>query len=1332
MTNRSFNIKYRPSSNIKKNFNFNKERSILFIFILTIFCIAIKSVDNGNYSAIYLKVISNSPVPAPDQDEDENENHVGIHELPEEIKILHICDPRPKEIYINSVLSHDFDNNDDCEYLYSDFNQIENNVTFVWYEPLNNLESLFDGCTEITEIIFQNFDTSIVTNMQNMFSDCNSIISLDLSSFITDNVENMARMFYHCTELSYLTISNFDTSKVTNMEYMFSDCVSLTSLDLSNFITANVENMAGMFYYSSSLSYLNISNFDTSKVTNMESMFGYCQSLFSLNISNFNTVNVENMAKMFYYSSSLSSLNITIFDTSKVTNMEYMFSNCDSLTSLDLSNFSTVNVENMAHMFNYCTKLRYLDISNFGTSKVTTMEYMFNDCHSLISLDLSNFNTVNVTKMNQMFYACSTLKSLDLSKFDTNNVKRMNYMFFDCSLLTYLNISHFTLPERYIKQMFYGCQNLIRLHLPNIDTLKISPLFSLVSSNILVKINEIDYLYDDLFQCTPYLCCLDYYNYTLKDYHINNNIHKCLEMSNQDICTLCGNNYEEIEINKDKNYTYCVDKDEKYISIDATSPEINMETTQLIVNTTQLILDTTIVESTYFEMDTSELIINITQLIFNITENFEDFIANTDINTSEYSNNETESLINDYNTYLNLTDNIEVFNTITDINLSDTFTEKTDYLIDTLDKTYISNFIISDFNETNYYINISQIAVEQISNLISNINEADLLSGKDVTKVIESKNKNEKIIVTLTTPENQKNQENKNITTIDFKECETKVKEHYGINDTLYIIKIDKEIPGMKIPKIEYEIYYNNEKGELTKLDLSVIEGCAVDISIPVKIEEGDIEKYDTQSEYYNSICSKSTSESGTDITLSDRKNEFIDNNMTLCEEGCKLSGYNKTTEKVKCSCEIKVSLPLIDDITFDKNKLRDSIIDIKNIMNIEIVKCYKRVFEKNSLKKNYGLFIFSTITFLFLICMIKFYSTKNVVYMEISKIAITKLKIKSEDKKNKTTQIKDENDKKQNNDNKIKKTKTIKRRRKSKQFPPKKKHKRKSAFNLGTNYSLKKKEILNDSNTFANIMNQKKAKDANQITIGLDEIKNKEDDDADYKYILAYTPNELNDLDYKDALIYDKRTYMSFYFSLLRNGHLFFFSFFNNKDYNCPIIKKFLFFFSFAANITVNALFFNDSTMHQIYEDEGDFNFIYQIPQIIYSTLICFVIDFIIQLLSLSEGNVIDLKRETKKEKLISKKLLLIRNLKIKFALFFMVTFILIISFLYYIICFCGIYVNTQIHLIKDTIISFALAMITPFVIYLIPGIFRIIALKSKKGERECIYKISKLLQKF
>ena len=40
-------------------------------------------------------------------------------------------------------------------------------------------------------------------------------------------------------------------------------------------------------------------------------------------------------------------------------------------------------------------------------------------------------------------------------------------------------------------------------------------------------------------------------------------------------------------------------------------------------------------------------------------------------------------------------------------------------------------------------------------------------------------------------------------------------------------------------------------------------------------------------------MCSTTTSESGTDISLKDRKNEFINNNMSLCEENCDLIEYN-------------------------------------------------------------------------------------------------------------------------------------------------------------------------------------------------------------------------------------------------------------------------------------------------------------------------------------------------------------------------------------------------------------------------------------------------------
>ena len=59
-------------------------------------------------------------------------------------------------------------------------------------------------------------------------------------------------------------------------------------------------------------------------------------------------------------------------------------------------------------------------------------------------------------------------------------------------------------------------------------------------------------------------------------------------------------------------------------------------------------------------------------------------------------------------------------------------------------------------------------------------------------------------------------------------------------------------------------------------------------------------------------------------------------------------------------------------------------------------------------------------------------------------------------------------------------------------------------------------------------------------------------------------------------------------------------------------------------------------------------------------------------------------------------------------------------------------IYKNTQIHLLKDILMSFGLSLCFPFVIYLLPGIFRIPALSNKKNKRKCLYNFSKVLQAF
>jgi len=58
----------------------------------------------------------------------------------------------------------------------------------------------------------------------------------------------------------------------------------------------------------------------------------------------------------------------------------------------------------------------------------------------------------------------------------------------------------------------------------------------------------------------------------------------------------------------------------------------------------------------------------------------------------------------------------------------------------------------------------------------------------------------------------------------------------------------------------------------------------------------------------------------------------------------------------------------------------------------------------------------------------------------------------------------------------------------------------------------------------------------------------------------------------------------------------------------------------------------------------------------------------------------------------------------------------------------FGAVYRNTQIHLLKDTLMGFGISLISPFVIYLFPGIFRIPALAAHQKDKKCLYNFSKL----
>ena len=249
-----------------------------------------------------------------------------------------------------------------------------------------------------------------------------------------------------------------------------------------------------------------------------------------------------------------------------------------------------------------------------------------------------------------------------------------------------------------------------------------------------------------------------------------------------------------------------------------------------------------------------------------------------------------------------------------------------------------------------------------------------------------------------------------------------------------------------------------------------------------------------------------------------------------------------------------------------------------------------------------------------------------------------------------------------------------------------------------------KNKEITKDnSHSVLNNINNNKKRNQNLTT-----NNNKKMDSKKEK---TYNDTEMNELKYDIAKKEDSRAYLQYYLSLLRSKHILFFSFCQRSDYNSQFIKIYIFFYTFAINYIVRAMFYSDDTMHGIYVAQGKFDYTYQLPQKFYTYILTTILKALLSYFGLYEKNIIAFKNNKNKE-LSTKKVLL--RIKCKLICFFIITYILLFFFWIYLGCFCAVYKNTQIYLLLDILQSFSNSFTTPFLIYLLPGMFRIPSLKK------------------
>ena len=99
-----------------------------------------------------------------------------------------------------------------------------------------------------------------------------------------------------------------------------------------------------------------------------------------------------------------------------------------------------------------------------------------------------------------------------------------------------------------------------------------------------------------------------------------------------------------------------------------------------------------------------------------------------------------------------------------------------------------------------------------------------------------------------------------------------------------------------------------------------------------------------------------------------------MNKNLSLCETGCTFSGYDPSTKRAACNCNVKFKITDIKNLKIDKNAFLDGFFNFKSLINLNVMKCFRLIFTKNGFLHNIANYILLPITLYNIISSIVFY----------------------------------------------------------------------------------------------------------------------------------------------------------------------------------------------------------------------------------------------------------------------------------------------------------------------------------------------------------------------
>ena len=218
--------------------------------------------------------------------------------------------------------------------------------------------------------------------------------------------------------------------------------------------------------------------------------------------------------------------------------------------------------------------------------------------------------------------------------------------------------------------------------------------------------------------------------------------------------------------------------------------------------------------------------------------------------------------------------------------------------------------------------------------------------------------------------------------------------------------------------------------------------------------------------------------------------------------------------------------------------------------------------------------------------------------------------------------------------------------------------------------------------------------------------------------------------MDYEQAIIYDKRTYLRMYWSFLVDTQIVLSTFCTKNYLHLMVIKLSFFVFTFQISFFLNAFFYTDEYISDAYYNNGVLDFFSGLPKSVYSFVATLITTNLLRMLSNSKR---ELKKIIKEEKNSDNYIFLIIDklgkLRKKLVIYFIFIFSLGLFFVYYVSCFCSVYKYSQKYWFFGCLESFGMDSAVAIGICFFLTLFRYISIRKKI---KCLYCLADFISTF